>query len=171
MRLSLISKEPLRRNPAACRPCKLTQACFWLTPVPRASQVALVEKNPPANAGDARDMGLIPGSGRSPRGGNGHPLQYCLENPMDRGAWGHKESDTTEQLSTVPAPRPCLLRCPCVPVLLTFLWVRKSTYNQDNVIQLTLRLDFSELNHSIPWCPLEHVINSRYCTGHAVNSK
>ena len=37
---------------------------------------------------DVRDVGLIPGSGRSPRGGHGNPLQYsCLENPMDRGAW------------------------------------------------------------------------------------
>ena len=44
-----------------------------------------VVKNPPANAGDS---GLIPGSGRSPGGENGYPLQYsCLENPMDRGAW------------------------------------------------------------------------------------
>jgi len=44
-----------------------------------------VVKNPPANAGDA---GSIPGSGRSPGGGNGNPLQYsCLENSMDRGAW------------------------------------------------------------------------------------
>ena len=41
-----------------------------------------------ANAGDTRDVGLIPGSGRSPRGGHGNPLQYsCLGNPMDRGAW------------------------------------------------------------------------------------
>ena len=48
----------------------------------------LVVKNPPANAGDTRDTGLIPESGRSPGGGNGNPLQYsCLENPMDRGAW------------------------------------------------------------------------------------
>jgi len=47
-----------------------------------------VIKNPPANAGDAGDMGLIPGSRRSPREGNGNPLQYfCLGNPMDRGAW------------------------------------------------------------------------------------
>ena len=47
-----------------------------------------VVKNPPVNAGDAGDMGLIPGSGRCPRGGNGNPLQYsCLGNPMDRGAW------------------------------------------------------------------------------------
>ena len=45
-------------------------------------------KNPPANAGDIRDMGSFPGSGRSPGEGNGSPLQYsCLENPMDRGAW------------------------------------------------------------------------------------
>ena len=48
----------------------------------------LVVKNPPANAGDARDMGLIPESGRSPGGGHGNPLQYsCLDNPMDRGVW------------------------------------------------------------------------------------
>ena len=45
-------------------------------------------KNLPANAGDARDSGLIPGSGRSLGVGNGNPLQYsCLENLMDRGAW------------------------------------------------------------------------------------
>ena len=42
----------------------------------------------PANAGDIRDTGLIPGLGRSPGEGNGNPLQYsCLENPMDGGAW------------------------------------------------------------------------------------
>ena len=47
-----------------------------------------VGKNPPANAGDARDVGLIPGSGRFPGGGHGNPLQYsCLKNSMDRGAW------------------------------------------------------------------------------------
>ena len=49
---------------------------------------SVVVKNPHANAGDVRDMGLIPGSGRSPVGGHGNPLQdSCLENPMDRGAW------------------------------------------------------------------------------------
>ena len=48
----------------------------------------LVVKNPPANAEDLRDVGSIPGSGRSPQGGNSNPLQCsCLENPMDRGAW------------------------------------------------------------------------------------
>ena len=51
-------------------------------------QVALAVKNLPFRAGDLRDMGLIPESGRSLEEGNGNPLQYsCLENPMDRGAW------------------------------------------------------------------------------------
>ena len=59
-------------------------------------------KNLLANAGDIRDMGSILGSGRSPGGGHGNPLQYsCLENPMDRGAWwstvhGVAELDTDE---------------------------------------------------------------------------
>ena len=59
----------------------------------------LVVRNLPANAGD---VGLIPGLGRSPRDGNGNPLQYsCLGNPVDRGAWWAtvhgvaKESDAT----------------------------------------------------------------------------
>ena len=53
-----------------------------------ASQVALVVKNPFANAGDVRDVGLIPGSGRSPGGGHGNTLQYYfLGNLMDRGVW------------------------------------------------------------------------------------
>ena len=54
----------------------------------RASQVALVVKNQPANAGDIRDTGSISELGRSPEEGYSNPLQYsCLENPMDRGAW------------------------------------------------------------------------------------
>ena len=69
----------------------------------RASQVVLVIKNVPANSGDIRDMGSIPGLGRSPGGGLGNPLWYpCLENPTNRGAWrapwGHRESDATEWL-------------------------------------------------------------------------
>ena len=53
-----------------------------------ASQVGLAVKNSPANAGDIRDTGSIPGSGRCPGGGHGNTLQYfCLENPRDRGAW------------------------------------------------------------------------------------
>ena len=65
--------------------------------------MALVVKNPPANAGDIGNAGSIPGLGRSPGGGHGNPLQYsCLENARDRGAWWaavpgvSKESDTTE---------------------------------------------------------------------------
>ena len=63
-------------------------------------------KNPPANAEDVRDSGSIPGSGRSPGGKNGNPLQYsCLGNPMDRGGWQAtvhgvtKEVDKTERLN------------------------------------------------------------------------
>ena len=54
----------------------------------RPSQLVLVVKNPPPNAGNLRDAGSIPGSGRSPGGGHGNTLQYsCLKNPMGRGAW------------------------------------------------------------------------------------
>ena len=53
-----------------------------------ASQVVLVVKHLPANAGDIEDTVSIPGWGRSPGGEHGNPFQYsCLENPMDRGAW------------------------------------------------------------------------------------
>ena len=53
-----------------------------------ASQVVIVVKKPHANAGDIRDLGLIPESERSSGGGPGNPFQYsCLENPMDSGAW------------------------------------------------------------------------------------
>ena len=78
-----------------------------------ASQVALVVKNLPANAGDP---GSLPGWGRSPGGGYGKPLQYaCLENPMDRGAWwGHIQSfrvrkgQTAEATEHTDMPAPCL---------------------------------------------------------------
>ena len=62
----------------------------------------MVKKKHPDNAGDVRDAGSIPGSGRSPRGGHGNRLQYsCLENPTDRGAWrdtGHGVTKSRTQL-------------------------------------------------------------------------
>ena len=69
----------------------------WTTAILRlASQWVLVVKNLPANAGDARNMGSIPGSGRSPGVGSGNPLQYsCLENSMDRGSWWVTAHGTT----------------------------------------------------------------------------
>ena len=58
------------------------------SPVPWASQVMLVLKNPPANEGEVRDMSSIPGLGRFPGGGCGNPLQdSCLDAPMDKEAW------------------------------------------------------------------------------------
>ena len=56
--------------------------------VRETSQVVLVVKNPPANAGDVKAAGSIPGLGRSPGGGHGNPPQYsCLENSKDKGDW------------------------------------------------------------------------------------
>ena len=71
--------------------------------------MALLVKNLPASARGARDLGSIPGWGRSPGVGNGHPLQYsCLENPMDRGSGGlqsmrshESESGMTEHSTRV----------------------------------------------------------------------
>ena len=84
--------------------------CFYLFILKtRASQVAIMVKNQPANAGDIRNVSSTPGSGRSPGGGNDNPLQdSCLGNPMDRGVWwatahgGSKESDMTEVTSMHP---------------------------------------------------------------------
>ena len=75
---------------------------FYATPL-FASQVVLVVKDPPANAGDVRNLGFIPGLGRSPGGGQGHLLPVFLpgeshgqRNLAGCGPWGHKESDVTE---------------------------------------------------------------------------
>ena len=75
----------------------MTQFCsfLWLNNIPYcvcvwggASRLVLVVKNPPANAGKLEDPCSLPGSGRSPWGGHGNPLQNsCLENPMEGGAW------------------------------------------------------------------------------------
>ena len=89
----------------------------------RVSQVVLVVKNLPANAGDLRDTSLISGLGRSLGGGHGNPLQYpCLENPVDRGGWrstvmGSQKSRTQlkrlSMLSSDVAQGHLLLCCGC----------------------------------------------------------
>ena len=66
----------------------LYSKCFFLNLL-WAALLVLVVRNPPVNAGDARDVSSIPGSGRSGEDGNGSPLWYsCLGDPTDRGAWG-----------------------------------------------------------------------------------
>ena len=87
--------------------CKILKCTLWLS-VCIGSLLVLKAKYLPANAGDRRDVGSIPGLARSPGGGNGNPLPYsCLDNFMDWGAWQatvhgvEKELDTTEELSTV----------------------------------------------------------------------
>ena len=65
--------------------------------VERVIKLVPVVKNPPDNAGDGGDAGLIFGSGRSPGGGHGNPIQYCCpENPMDRGAYWAKVHGVTK---------------------------------------------------------------------------
>jgi len=70
---------------------------------------SVVVKNLPANTGDTGDADSIPGLGRSPREGNGNPLQYsCLENPMDRGAWWATVHAVKESQTWLSAPCLCL---------------------------------------------------------------
>ena len=83
--------RPSTANPQSLS-LQQTWTCSWAQspaqPAQLASQEVLEVKNLPASAGDVRDMGSIPGLGRSPGGGHGNPLQYSyLENPMDRGVW------------------------------------------------------------------------------------
>ena len=92
------------RNLEEATPVPLSAALFteqW-NPV-RASQAVLVVKNPPASAGEVRDMGLIPGSGRSPGEGHGNPLQYSWLEESHRqrslagcSPWDRKELEMTE---------------------------------------------------------------------------
>ena len=72
------------------RPCfYLKRLCFCKNTFHLKGNIKKKKEKAPANAGDARDTGSVPGSGRSPGVGNGNPLQYsCLENSMDRRAWG-----------------------------------------------------------------------------------
>ena len=73
-------------------------------------------KNLPANAGDERDEGSIPGSGRSPGGGNGNPLQYSWRSPRTKepdrySPHGHKESDTTEHAHMNYSIKTIIIKC------------------------------------------------------------
>jgi len=78
--------------------------------------VALVEKNPPANAGDIKDMGLIPRLGRSHGGGHGNPPQYsCLKNPMNRGfelqSMGSQSQTGLKRLAAAKSLQSCPTLC------------------------------------------------------------
>ena len=76
----------------------------------RASQVELMVKNSPVHAEDLRDMGSIPGLGRSLGGGQGNPLQYlCLENPIDRGVWWATAHRVAKSQSHLKRLRTCTL--------------------------------------------------------------
>ena len=117
-------------------------------------------KNPPANTGDARDIGLIPGSGRFSGVGHGNPLQYsCLENSMDRRAWwdsvhdiakvGHdgtsSESGPTSQLSLLGFDRKRILQWPLSgQIYLTLgLWRKGNPGDLGNAFQVILTLSLA----------------------------
>ena len=92
-------------------------------------------KNLPANAGDIRDGGSVPGSGRSPGGGHGNPLQYsCLENLTDRGAWWaavHRVAKSLTQSDfacTHLTERPWPLKSPYTPLLVSRLFEQRLRY-------------------------------------------
>ena len=106
----------------------------------RTYQVVLVVKNLPFNVGDIRDVGSIPGPGRSPGGGHGNSLQYsCLENPMDRGAWraivhGVARSRTRlKQLSTHPWCKRSLMDRSLTTDIKIFKMCRNETFSYDSM--------------------------------------
>ena len=94
-----------------------------------------VVKNLPASAGDEGDMGSIPGSGRSPGGGNGNPLQYsCLENSMDRGAWQgtvHGVTQSRTRLSIQAMAAKSLLSIEQRPETVLGTYLRHSNYSRN----------------------------------------
>ena len=131
-----------------------------------ASQLSPLAKNLPANAGDLRNVGSIPGLGRSPEGGHGNPLQHsCLENPMDRGTWQAAvqrvaELDTEESLKrlslarhTNPLSFPALLPRPAnkthVLKLLSQAWYQRDLswdkYREEGVEEEQLTLETNAL--------------------------
>ena len=89
------------------------------------SQRVLAVKNPPVNAGDIQNRGLIPGLGRSCGGGDSNLLQYsCLENPMDRGAWkaiGHGALKSQTQLKWLACTHAYYIIFICIPLSESFL--------------------------------------------------
>ena len=107
--------------------------------------MALVVKNLPASAGDIRESGSIPGSGRSSGGGHGNSLQYsCLENPMDRGAWqatGHgvKKSWTQLKRLTIHAYM-CIYFCEvclvCAVILVSLSCSQSSQFSRPFIYHL-----------------------------------
>ena len=93
----------------SCQQCKQWECKMDIFVVPAlkegASQVVLVVKNPPANAGDVRNMSSIPRLRRSPGGGHGNPLQYsCLENPMDCSLAGYSPQGCKESARLTLSP-------------------------------------------------------------------
>ena len=120
-------------------------------------------KNPPAHAGDTGDMGLIPGSGRSPGRGQGHPLQSpCLKNPMDRGAWratvlGVLEFVMTEHPHTCTAHHLAPLSPCCLPGAGSLHCTVLGQWLPEVYLQPTSLLQTSDPGIHLPSMPCRHL--------------
>ena len=107
-----------------------------------------VVKNPPANAGDVRDVGSIPGSGRSPGEGHGSPPQdSCLENPMDRGAWLATVHGAAKSWTQLSAAHMEIGHTLYVCLLISNSWkiIYSNKTNQQPTNQATQRFESREL--------------------------
>ena len=112
---------------------------------PKASQVALVVKNPPVNAEDKRDVNSIPGLGRSPGKGHGNPLQFsCLENPMDRGAWQGSASTGSQRVGHDWLDLACTHNKPNLPI---FFPPRLPFDIANAVMGIYFRVELPKLSH------------------------
>ena len=107
--------------------------------------MALASKNLPANAGDIRDVGLIPGLGRSPGGGHGNPLQYCcLENPRDRGAW----QVAVHRVTKSNLARMHTYTCMCIHTYNSYIYHTVLLF----IIKLVFMQHFAVYKHFHPHC-------------------
>ena len=139
-----------------------------------ASQVALVVKDPLANAGDIRDAGSIPGLGRSPGGGHGNPLQYsCLKGPMDRGARRaavHRVTRSQTQLKWLSTAQHTYLYTHTHIQLTLFLWriltkmVRSIIMNYSNklILKCLIQLFFVPFGDSATHCNFKKMFVTNY---------
>ena len=137
-------------------------------------------KNPPANAGEIRDTGLIPGLGRSPGGGHGNPLQHlCLKNPMDRRAWQatvHRVTKSWTQLKHTHTTQHTRTHAPCDPhhkgemqaegiraLLQLFQWfLTHTTSSESHLLSVyhvpgTIKSTFQVLNYENSFCLSNHI--------------
>ena len=140
-------------SPSLCDVCVVVMYTCVCNIILGTSQVVLVVKNPPANAGDLRDVGSIPGLGRSPGGRHGNQLRYFyLENPLDRGAWRatvHGVAKSQTQLKWLSVHATLFFKCLIICFVLNFPhdWMHLSSDRILTILKITLLVLFLVLWH------------------------